>query len=81
MDRKERLERLEGYVPILRGLISYHKRMTLVCTKNAWDDCTPEEVAQCVARCPEAGLGDVYLGALEESLRLIYKEIDALRVD
>ena len=43
------------YIPILRGLISYHERMRLVCkTENS-----------------EAEMEDLYLEALKESLRLM----------
>lgn len=58
-----RKEQLESYVPILRGLINYHKRMTFGCDEG----------------CPKAGLSDIYLEAMEESLRLVEKEISALQ--
>ena len=87
MDRKERLERLEGYIPILRGLISYHKRMMLVgsqpcqqCNGNTgeWELCKNAEENH--KECPKASaLNDWYLGVLEESLRLMSEEIVALQ--
>ena len=67
MDKEKRIEELEGYVPILRGLISYHERMTLVCISGKMQE------------SPEEGLEDVYLGALKEGLRLIEEEIAALQ--
>lgn len=67
MEKEERIAQLRGYVPILRGLISYHERMTMVCI--------PGKMQQ----SPEEGLEDVYLGALKEGLRLIEEEIIALQ--
>ena len=66
---------LEKYVPILRGLISYHKRMIFGC-----DSCVSYDVASgvvncCKEKCPKISLSDIYLEALEESLRLIEREI------
>lgn len=49
----------EQYIPVLRGLISYHERMMLVTKKES----------------PEANLQDVYLEALKESLRLMEREV------
>lgn len=79
----ERLDKLEGYVPILRGLISYHKRMMCVCGSpcyatnretGEWEYC--KKAVANNNECPKAtGLNDWYLGALEESLRLMEKEI------
>lgn len=60
----KRIDRLTGYTHILRGLISYHKRMTAVTSGTS----------------PSASaLTDEYLGALEESLRLIENEIAVLK--
>lgn len=63
MDNEKRIDELRGYVPILRGLISYHERMTMVCI--------PDKNAE----SPKFGLDDIYLGALREGLRLIEQEI------
>ena len=84
--KTEDLERLEGYVPILRGLISYHKRMMLMGScyirdpeTGEYENCKRAEANN--GECPRTTvLNDVYLGALEESLRLINEEIAALKV-
>lgn len=67
IDNEDRIAELRGYVPILRGLISYHERMTLVCVPGK------------AAESPELGLEDVYLRALREGLRLIEREIVSLQ--
>ena len=83
---EERLDRLEGYVPILRGLINYHKRMMLMGPCYVPDPVTKEfevcpRALQNKGACPKTtAMNDVYLGALEESLRLIEKEITTLKV-
>lgn len=82
---KAEIERLEGYVPILRGLISYHKRMMLpgACyvrdpETGDWGMCRRAEGNN--GECPKTTvLNDAYLGALEESLRLINDKIAALK--
>lgn len=86
-ETQETIERLEGYVPILRGLINYHKRMMVLggcpCygqnpeTKE-WEHC--QTAIGNNRECPKATmLNDVYLGTLQESLRLIEKEIATLK--
>ena len=75
MTNKERIQQLEGYVPILRWLINYHKRMMLMgsypCHKDNAEpgECEMcKEAAQNNGECPKATvLNDWYLGALEES--------------
>lgn len=55
--------RYEAYIPILRGLITYHERMRLVCkTENS-----------------EEEMEDLYLGALKESLRLMEERVGGNR--
>lgn len=67
----ERVEPIEVYIHVLRGLISYHERMfapiklnSLACQK---DNCAAVKFSD-----------DVYLAALQEALRLM--ELEALRV-
>ncbi|MBQ8236399.1 MAG: hypothetical protein IJZ37_06940, partial [Clostridia bacterium] len=70
-----------------RGLISYHKRMMLVGSQpcyqhnnetGEWGFCKNAEENH--KECPKASaLNDWYLGALEESLRLMSEEIVALK--
>lgn len=82
----ERLVQLESYAMILRGLISYHKRMMLMGScyirdpgTGEYENCKRGEANN--GECPRTTvLNDVYLGALEESLRLINEEIAALKV-
>lgn len=63
---KDRKKELESHAQVLRGLINYHKRMVMIST------CTENENKE----CPKATfMNDVYLGALEESLKLIEREI------
>jgi hypothetical protein len=81
----ERLEQLESYAMILRGLISYHKRMMCMAASpcqyseaGEWKTC--ERAKANNGECPKATvMNDWYLGALEESLRLINDEIAALK--
>ena len=83
--KENRAERLESYVPILRGLISYHKRMMVLAASpchysesGEWKN--SERAADNNGECPKATvLNDVYLGALEESLMLIEREIAILK--
>ena len=82
----ERLKQLEGYAMILRGLISYHKRMMVMgaqpCQKYNADtnECVVcKDAAENNGECPKAtAMNDCYLGALDESLRLINNEIAAI---
>lgn len=82
----ERLEQLERYAMILRGLISYHKRMILpgacyVSNPQTGKLGICERAEANNGECPKTTvLNDTYLGALEESLRLINEEIAALKV-
>jgi len=71
---EERLEELRGYVPILRGLISYHERMFLALSGASCE----KECKHCAEgqKCSkDIFANDVYLGALKEGLRLIELEI------
>lgn len=75
------LERLESYIPILRGLIGYHKRMFLVREGCVIYDPSKGVVEGCKEKCPKTSLQDLYLGALEESLRLMEREIAEIEGD
>ena len=72
MEKKEqRIHNLESHAQVLRGLINYHKRMMMMGESG----CGASE------KCPKATiLNDVYLEALEESLRLIEREIASFRI-
>ena len=85
MEAQVRKEQLEGYAQILRGLINYHKRMMLAgpCyVRNETGKHEPCKTAESNnGECPKTTiLNDSYLGALEESLSLIEKEIAALKI-
>lgn len=76
----KRTEQLEGYAQVLRGLINYHKRMMLTGPCYVKGEDGNHEICRTAesnnGECPKANvLNDAYLGALEESLRLIEKEI------
>jgi hypothetical protein len=73
MDNEERIAQLRGYVPILRGLISYHERMFLALSgASCKEDC--KKLID--GKCPkDIFANDIYLGALKEGLRLIEREI------
>lgn len=63
----------ESHAQVLRGLIDYHKRVTMFAGLGCEGNNTDKSV------CPRITvLNDVYLGALEESLRLIEERIDML---
>ena len=56
---------MEKYIPIIKGLISYHERMT-----------TPMEAVKCEADCPVViAENDLYLGALKAALVLMEREV------
>ena len=63
---KDRKKELESYAQVVRGLINYHKRLLMIST------CVGNENKECPK---ETFRNDVYLGALEESLNLIEREI------
>lgn len=77
-------KKLIQHASVIRGLINYHKRMLLtfgncskvnVETKSA-KSCTECEMRSENGQCPSAMFAnDIYLGALEEALRLIEAEI------
>lgn len=71
----------ERHSQVLRGLINYHKRMMLMSACYTGDTKTCE-ATMCKraeannGECPKtAAYNDLYLGALEESLRLIEERI------
>lgn len=68
-------KKLESYIPILRGLISYHKRMMFGCESCCLYNPSKGVIDVCKEKCPKKDTGDIYLEALEESLRLLEKEI------
>lgn len=69
MPNKETYER---YAHTLRCLINYHKRMMMFSGFGC--DCSHAEANK--GECPRITvLNDVYLGALEESLRLIEERV------
>ena len=85
MEANKRVESLEAYSHVLRGLINYHKRMMLMDTCYLRDSESggyrPCKKVDEKGKCPrETAMNDLYLGALEESLRLIEKEIATLEV-
>lgn len=56
---------MEKYIPIIKGLISYHERMT-----------APMEAVKCEADCPVViAENDLYLGALKAALVLMEREV------
>ena len=56
---------MEKYIPIIKGLISYHERMT-----------APMEAVKCEADCPVViAENDLYLGALKAALALMEREV------
>lgn len=68
-------EHLELYAFVLRCLRNYHKRMTM---NQAVCEC--EDKKACGGKCPNiSGMDDMYLGALECSLKLIENEIQTLQ--
>ena len=78
------MKRLEQHASVIRGLINYHKRMALAFGSGCKVDAKTKSVKTCAdcemrlenGQCPSAAFAnDVYLGALEEALRLIEKEI------
>ncbi len=65
-------ETYESYAHTLRCLINYHKRMMMF--SGLGGEC--ERAAANNGECPRITvLNDVYLGALEESLRLVEERI------
>lgn len=73
IETKSRIVELERHASTLRGLISYHQRMMLVMDHY---ECEEKDACKRKGQCPAIRFGnDNYLGALEESLRLIQKEI------
>lgn len=63
--KEERLEELETTAQVLKGLINYHKRMTM-----------PLDVSKCIDECPVLKAeNDIYLMALETALFLTEREI------
>ena len=63
--KEERLEELETTAQVLKGLINYHKRMTM-----------PLDVSKCKDECPVLKAeNDIYLMALETALFLTEREI------
>ena len=81
----EAVQELEHHASVIRGLISYHNRMMLVGTCSFVDHqtgkCGPCKTAeQNNNECPRTTLmNDVYLKALEASLKLIYDKIAAIK--
>ena len=70
----EELSRYEARIAVIRGLISYHKRMVspLVLT-------TKEMCGKNI--CPAVAFeNDVYLDALKEALRLMEREIASHKI-
>ena len=71
----------ESHAQVLRGLINYHKRMMLMsaCYTGDTNTCEATMCQRAEANngeCPKTTVyNDVYLGALEESLRLIEERI------
>lgn len=55
----EERDRIRSYIPIIRGLISYHERMQMVTEKKT----------------PEDEMRDLYLEALKEALRLMEERV------
>ena len=77
-------EKYELYAHTLRGLINYHKRMMMMSacynpdTNNGEAVMCPKAEAN-NGECPKTSVyNDVYLGALEEALRLIEERISRL---
>lgn len=58
---------LESAIAVIEGLISYHKRMTLPIVPCTGETCPAVEFEN-----------NVYLSALEESLRLLRRELEGL---
>ena len=81
-EKAERQERLDLYAHVLRGLINYHKRMMMGggCYSCDHGNATLCKTAKAnKGECPTVTVkNDCYLGALEESLRLIEQEIASL---
>ena len=78
MNEKHRVgkEQLAMYIHILRGLIGYHKRMTLPHQK-ACSDCTKDCESQKADVCQTVVYEDIYLQAIEYSLILAEDEYRA----
>ena len=78
-EKAERQERLDLYAHVLRGLINYHRRMMMgggcySCDHGNATLCKTAEANK--GECPTVAVkNDCYLGALEESLRLIEQEL------
>lgn len=69
MEKEIELARIENAIWVIQGLINYHKRMTLPIKKPLCAD----------SSCPVIDFeNDVYLSALEESLRLLRRELEGL---
>ena len=81
------MKKLEQHASVIRGLINYHKRMALAFGSGCKVNTETKSVKRCFdcemrlenGQCPSAAFAnDVYLGALEEALRLIEKEINRI---
>ena len=59
-------EKTQGYIHIIRGLISFHERMKL-CSLSPTPGCK-------VDGCPEESKGDLYLDALRYALHLMEQD-------
>lgn len=67
LTEQERIGKLESHVVVIRGLMNYHKRMVAPLKDSP---CAGEEI------CPVIKFeNDLYLEALEESLRLLEGEL------
>lgn len=78
------VEKLKRNAQVIRGLISYHKRMLLPFCGFLKVDKDTKDVKSCAdsgmltekGECPSVMFAnDIYLGALEEALRLMEEEI------
>lgn len=59
-------KKAQGYIHIIRGLISYHERMKL---------CSLSPTPECKANgCPEEPKNDIYLDALRYALALMEQD-------
>ena len=67
-------ENLEMAATTIRGLIGYHKRMTM----NECAVCEECDTHKAIGGCPTRVFEDVYLQALEISLELIEERVRSL---
>ncbi len=84
MEKEKRIQKLELTAFVLRGLISYHKKMLCTFGNCATMDVVNGEVNHCGdcgmrgedGQCPTVEMAnDLYLGALTESLILVEREL------